>query len=184
MVNFVNCNSRIREDLDCFGIPGTDYKLTEKQYLEELRLSIESGLLPDIEKDIFIREGHGALVGYCPDNCHTLEELLKYTSSDSNRQKVTGAPLTKKEWKDIYGTTSTYSELQLEPYFPYRRYVSENGYDLVIGPGAFVNGQTFNKAVYCRNYLNIIEFQRLQKELEGKGLEQKVKVFSLKEHTQ
>ena len=48
---------------------------------------------------------------------------------------------------------------ELEPYFLYGKYITE-GYDLIIGPGCIANGDLWEKAIYCVNYLEILESEK------------------------
>lgn len=145
MLNFIDCNSRFRSD------EYTDVQISEEMMLEQLNESIESGLLPDREAGIFIREGYGALVGFCPDNCETIEDVLEYTLNDWNRKTV-GKPTLGEKIREVVNGDN----LPFEPYYGYSKLVDE-GYDLVLGPGCAVYGQQWNKAVYCRNYEELLE---------------------------
>ena len=166
MAHFVDCNTRERTRSKYII---DDYKITEKQFFEEMKKSIDSGLLIDIERGIYIKEGYGALVGICPENCHSLEDLFKFTGADFNRKIVTGKPQTRREWKaDVDATVGPYCKIQLPPRFYYKHLAEEDGYDLVIGPGGSVKGVTWNKAVYCRNYLQILEQERLETQIKEK----------------
>ena len=149
---FIECSDRIRDD-DFFGV----YELSDSEYEEQMKKSIESGLIPNYEDDIFVREGYGALVGYCPSNCLTIEDLTIFTVLDFNRKTV-GKPTIKEKFREIINRKI----FSYEPYYGYKR-ILEEGYDLVIGPGGFVNGHNWGKAVYCQNYKDILEKQRKQK---------------------
>ena len=142
---FVDCNSRLRFD----GF--SNVEASEEMMLKQLNESIESGLVVDREAGIFIRDGYGALVGYCPENCSTIEDALKYTFLDRNR-KVVGKPTVGEKIREII---SGYN-LQSDPIYAYQKLVDE-GYDLVLGPGCAVYGEQWSKAIYCRNYDEILE---------------------------
>lgn len=148
--HFIKCNNRIRDD---FFV----YELSDSEYEKQMNESIKSGLIPNYEDDIFVREGYGALVGFCPSNCSTIEDLTNFTVLDFNRNTV-GKPTIKEKIKEIVGRNN----LSCDPYYNYNR-ILEEGYDLVIGPGGFVNGENWDKAVYCRNYEDILEQQIKQK---------------------
>lgn len=143
MNHFANCNDRLRYD----GF--SDYKVSEEQFLRELKESIDSGLIPDQERGIFIKEGYGALVGFCPENCHSIEDVISYSSADWNRQTV-GKPTIGERAREVIN-----GELTDNTYFGYKNIVKE-GYDLIIGPGCSVYGQQWGKAIYCRNYQQIL----------------------------
>lgn len=161
MVYFIDCNtiSRPRGSGRCSTLEDC-YKITEEEYLDQLLKSYKSGLVADGDKGIYLKEGFGALVDFCPDNCSTLEELLNFTASDFYREKPTGIPITKKVWEARYGKDRTYLDgLQDGLYFNYKSLVEENGYDLVIGPSCSVYGQFWNKGVYCKNYQAILDYE-------------------------
>lgn len=145
MLHFMDCNSRFRFD------EMHDFEITEEMMLEQLNESMESGLILDRETGIFIRDGYGALVGFCPENCSTIEDVLKYTLLDWNR-KVVGKPTVKEKIREVMNGEN----LPFDPYYEYHKLVDE-GYDLVLGPGCAVYGQQWSKAVYCRNYEQILE---------------------------
>ena len=178
MTNFVDCNSKTRLImLEATAIDDI-IEISEKQFIEELEKSIASGLIPDLEKGIFVREGYGALVGEVPSNCKNLEELLKFTEDDFGRKVVTGKPETIEEWRKKWGYSKDvakamqmsfpFIEAQSPPLFHhYNHLISEKGYDLVIGPGCSVHGETWGRAVYCRNYLQVLDDER-----EGQNKEQ------------
>ena len=148
MCHFVDCNTNYRySGLDT----RPDMEISEEMVLKQLNESVESGLVADRERGIFIREGYGALVGICPENCTTLDDVLKFTSNDFNRG-VIGKPTIKEKLKEVI----TGNHLLKDPYFSYQKLVDE-GYDLVLGPGCMVYGQQWNKAIYCRNYEEILE---------------------------
>lgn len=131
-MNFASCNTKTRYD----DFTYQPLKITDDCYLRELKESVESGLVPVPELDIFVREGYGALVGRCPTECKNLKELFNYKRTNS------GA------------------------FFGYERYANE-GAELVIGPGCKLYGQNFEKAVYCKNYKEMIEKRNLQSKKSG-----------------
>ena len=143
MNHFADCNSKLRYD----GF--SDYEVSEEQFLRELKDSIDSGLIPDQERGIFIKEGFGALVGFCPDNCYSMEDVLSYSSADWHRQTV-GKPSIGERAREVIN-----GELTDNNYFGYKKMVQE-GYDLVLGPGVKVYGQQWGKAIYCKNYQQIL----------------------------
>ena len=51
-------------------------------------------------------------------------------------------------------------EVTKDPYYPYYKFMTEDGYDLVIGPGGYIDGVKANKLVYCKNYLDILENEK------------------------
>lgn len=129
--------------------------------LEQLKESIKSGLVPDYEAGIFIKENYGALVGFCPENCITIEDVLGYTQVDFKRKNA-GKPTIKGKIREfINGDNLPFNE-----YFGYKKFVDE-GYDLVIGTGCVVHGQKWPKAVYCRNYEEILS--NLNEKSKGKN---------------
>lgn len=127
-----------------------DYEVSEEIMLRQLRDSIESGLIPDRELGIFIKEGYGALVGCCPANCSSIEDALNYTCLDFNR-KSAGRTTIKERLREFMDRDN----FPVAPYFGYQQLVNE-GYDLVIGPGCEVYGEHWDKAIYCRNYIEIL----------------------------
>ena len=148
MNHFINSNSKSRND------EHGNYEISETDFLKELKQSIESGLVVDSETGIFIRKGYGALVGVCPSNCNTIQELINYTYNDFHRKKV-GKPTLMEKLHEIKND----STIMTSPHFGYKEYMDE-GYDLVIGPGCYVNGEKWEKAVYCKNYLEIMEREK------------------------
>lgn len=143
---FIECNTRYRN----YGTE-TDIEISEEMMKEQLEESIKSGLIVDQERNIFIKEGYGALVGICPENCATLNDALKYTANDFDRATV-GRPTMKQKIQEI--VSGNY--LLTDPYFPYQKLI-DKGYDLVLGPGCMVYGQKWIKAIYCQNYEEILE---------------------------
>ncbi len=141
---FVDCNSNFRFN----GV--TDYRVSEDVLTRQLDESIESGLIVDRDLGVFIRDNYGALVGFCPDNCMTIEDVLKFTLVDWHR-KVVGKPSIKEKIREIKDGDN----LPYGPYFGYDKLV-DAGLDLVVGPGCTVFGEHWNKAVYCRNYEEIL----------------------------
>lgn len=93
MSHFVKCNTR-------YKYSGTDtmpdVEIPEEMILKQLEESVKSGLLVDQERGIFIKEGYGALVGICPENCATLDDALKYTADDFDRT-IVGRPTMKQK---------------------------------------------------------------------------------------
>lgn len=146
-MNFINCNSRTRYD----RVVHNPYVIMEEKYLRELKESIESGLIPNTELDLFIMDGYGALVGPCPLRCQSLKQLFKYTPDLSMREKLISI---------LDGTKpeKTYSH--------YEEYYNE-GAQLVIGPGCKVNGMEYEKAIYCKNYQEMIEKNKIKNEQLG-----------------
>ena len=142
---FMDCNSRYRQD-DSGSFCEEDIEISKEVLLKQLNESIDSGLIVDCEAGIFIKEGYGALVGFCPDNCSTVSDVINYTIPDWKRKTV-GKPTIREKIREIMSGEN----LPFGPYFGYKE-MSESGYDLVIGPGGMVYGQKWNKAVYCRNY--------------------------------
>lgn len=144
MKNFVDCNSDFRFD----GV--NDYQISKEEMLKQLNESIESGLVVDQELGVFIKNNYGALVGFCPENCSTINDVLKYTLLDFDR-KIVGKPTAKEKIKGLFDSKDSL----YDPYFGYQKLV-EDGYDLVIGPGCVVYGEHWDKAIYCRNYEEIL----------------------------
>lgn len=142
-MKFISCTDRTRYD----RVASHPYVIMEGKYLSELKESLESGLIPVPELDVFVREGYGALVGRCPSECKTLEQLYQYNPDLSIVEKLKNALTGKKN----------------ESIFDYENYVKE-GADLVIGPGCKVEGLQYDKAVYCRNYKEMIEKMNIQNE--------------------
>lgn len=143
---FVNCNSKTRFD-DFTYMP---FEITEECYLRQLKESLESDIVPFPELDVFVKEGYGALVGGCPLECETLEQLFQYNPNLSLIERLKNT-LTGKKNKSVFG---------------YEDYVKE-GADLVIGPGCTANGIHYNKAVYCRNYKEMVAKINAQNETKG-----------------
>lgn len=123
---FIKCNNISTGEGNFFN--------SETEYLENLKKSIESGLEPDENLDIFVKVGYGALVGFCPSSCETIDQLLNYSFNNSNNVNKNS---------------------NIPDYFGYKGDIS-SGADLVIGPGCSVRGKTWEKAVYCRNYKEIL----------------------------
>ena len=149
MSQFIDCNSRYRYD-DSGSFCEEDIKVSKEVVIKQLNESIDSGLIVDCEAGIFIKEGYGALIGFCPDNCSTIDDVLNYTIPDWER-KTAGKPTIKEKIREIKDGEN----LPFDPYFGYKKLV-DNGYDLVIGPGGMVYGERWNKAVYCKNYQTIL----------------------------
>lgn len=149
MNSFVNAYDTTRFYPDAsLGI----YEITEEEMLKNLKQSIESGLMLDEDAGIFIKEGYGALVGGCPSNCSTIDDAIKFTMADYDR-KIVGKPTVKEKLTEIMNRDT---HLFTDPIFEYKELI-EKGYDLVLGPGCVVNGKIWDKAVYCRNYEEILE---------------------------
>lgn len=144
MKHFMDCNSNIRYD----GI--SDYCASEELILRQLEESTKSGLVPNRELGIYTRDGYGALVGYCPDNCISLEDVVNYTYQDFGRETV-GKPTIKEKIKEVVNRDG----IPADSYFGYKSLIAD-GYELIIGPGCDVNGEHWNKAIYCRNYEEIL----------------------------
>ena len=147
MKHFFSCNDMYKQ------VPygnGQEVKISDEQKKNYLEQSIQSGFIVDQENDIYIREGYGAVVGACPDNCNNIADVINFTVYDWNRKKV-GHPTFMQK---ILGETTK------EPYYPYGKFMTEEGYDLVVGPGGYINGEFANKLVYCQNYLDILEAEK------------------------
>ena len=144
MYNFIDCNSSFRK----YDSAASGY-ISEEVFLRQLQDSVESGLIPDREKGIFIREGFGALVGWCPENCKTIEDAINYSTADFNRKTV-GKPTVKEKISEFI-----HNDITDNFYFNYNKML-QDGYDLVIGPGCSVYGEKWGKAIYCRNYEEIL----------------------------
>jgi len=86
---------------------------------------MNSGLVPDFEKDLYVRPGYGALV-LCCGNCDTLEKVILFSEYNN--------------------------------YYDFREKINE-GYNFVVGPGVGAFGTFIGSsyAVYCSNYLEILE---------------------------
>ena len=76
--------------------------------------------------------------------------MLTYTLLDFNRKTVGKPTIRKKINEFISGDNFRY-----DAYFGYQRLVND-GYDLIIGPGCSVYGEQWPKAIYCRNYEEIL----------------------------
>ncbi len=156
--DFKNTNHRARWNFDY------EMQITDEQWEEELADSEKSGLIPDLEHNIYVREGYGALVGICPNNCSTLEQLFNYSKYDRNR-KIAGKPTLLSFLSEVLDRISYvpgYGFLfidSIDDYFGYKR-KSEKGMDLVIGPGGYFQGDYFEKAVYCQNYKQLLGINR------------------------
>ena len=144
MLHFIDCNSRVRFE-DIFN-----FEITEETLEKQLSESIESGLMPDRENGIFLKDGYGALVGFCPNNCSTIDEAIKYTLLDKKRKTV-GKPTAMERIREVITGENLPFDVPYDPYYGYHKLIEE-GYDLVVGPGCVVNGQQWEKAIYCRNY--------------------------------
>ena len=137
------------------GLTIPDIKVSDQENKNDIMASIASGLVLDEENDLFIKNGYGALVGFCPSNCNTIEELQrtrfsKYIQSD---RKVPGHPTLTERIKEM---TGPYRIFRNDVYYGYHRYIEE-GAELVIGPGCSWYGDVSEKAVYCKNYLEMLE---------------------------
>ena len=110
-------------------------ELEEDTYLNELKESVESGLVPIPELDLFVREGYGALVCGCPEKCKTLEQFLNYRKKDMFFDL--------RDPKGFFVGEKIYGDYSKD---------IEEGAELVIGPGCKVLGNTLSKAIYCKNY--------------------------------
>ena len=154
-MSFINVNNKMRWTEFDFEI-----QITDEQWKKELADSEKSGLILDLEHDIYIREGYGALVGGCPKNCSTLEQLFNYTKYDINR-KIAGKPTLRSflsEIRDrfVYIPGCGFTLLEFNDYYGYKKKAEEEGMDLVIGPGGYIEGNYYEKAVYCRNYKELL----------------------------
>jgi hypothetical protein len=168
--SFVNTNHRARwTDFD------DEIQISFDQWKRELTMSAKSGLIPDLSNNIYVREGYGALVGWCPDNCSTLKQLFNYTKDDKFLE-VAGSPNLKElllklfllitrgelfeeisyRMLDLAATIISGEKIEDDDYFGYKKKVIEEGMDLVIGPGGYVEGDIWDKAVYCRNYKQVL----------------------------
>lgn len=171
---FINCNSKNRYN------PISVYTINETEWNKQINESENSGLKPIYEKNIFVKDGYGALVGYCPENCQTIDELINYTWQDFHRNTPGNPTFTEKyaeilylinlkmkyygsikkgifgkndQWIFDYSENSKTKNLKL---FIYDE-LQKNGYKLIIGPGCYANGILYNKAIYCENYDEIID---------------------------
>ncbi len=129
-----------------------DIKVSDQENKKDIMASIASGLVLDEENDLFIKNGYGALVGFCPSNCNTIEELIKYTHADFER-KTPGHPTLTERIKEM---TGPYRNIRNNVYYGYHHYIEE-GAELVIGPGCSWHGIVSEKAVYCKNYLEMLD---------------------------
>ena len=139
----MDCNSNFRSD-DISSV-----YISEELVLKQLQDSVKSGLIPDRESGIFLRDGYGALVGVCPANCKTIKDVLKHSTADF-RRKMAGKLTIREKIREFIN-----QDLTDNIYFNYKEMV-EDGYDLVIGPGCNVHGQQWPRAIYCRNYEEIL----------------------------
>lgn len=132
--------------------PTEAIEVSDQGNYEDIKTAIASGLVLDKENDLFIKEGYGALVGFCPSNCNTIEELIKYTHADFNR-KTPGKPTLIERITEM---TGPYRIIRNDVYYGYHHDIEE-GAELVIGPGCSWHGIFPEKAVYCKNYLEMLE---------------------------
>lgn len=66
--DFQRCNS-------CYVLKGDTFKLGNKHdILNAQKKYIKSGFVPDIENDLYVRPGYGALMFFC-GNCSTFDML-------------------------------------------------------------------------------------------------------------
>ena len=150
-----DCKERQIPGVEATFYPESEFNtVSDEQHLKELKESIESGLIVDEENKVFVKEGYGALVGKCPDNCNSMEDLLSFSSYDRDRKAV-GKPTIsermKEKLKELKG------EYNLENYYAGFQMLIDEGYDLVVGPGCSFYGNKVEKAIYCRNYQEMIE---------------------------
>ena len=127
---FIMCNNISRNE---------EIFVSKEKHSKDLQQSIKSGLIPDLDLNLFVKSGYGALVGFCPPNCDTIEQLLNYSMheySKLNISQITAVPDT----LDIFGYKSDI----------------ENGAELVIGPSCSIRGEIWEKAVYCKNYREML----------------------------
>lgn len=162
--NFFNTNHRVRKG---FGGPYCEIEITDIVWKYEMAESEKSGLFPDLAHNIYVREGFGALVGWCPDNCSTLAQLLNYNPYHRLR-KIPDKPTLLELIKEFRIRIADNTLFNNPPYYnTYKKKFEKDGMDLVIGPGGYVEGEYWEKAVYCRNYRELlgIEFKVKQKTL-------------------
>ena len=151
--SFQNTNHKVRDA----WFTNNEMEITDEEWEMQMDESEKSGLIPDFEHNIYVREGYGALVGICPDNCSTLEQLFNYTRYDRIR-KVAGKP-TLLEYLLEIRVRIKYRELFRNfdgDYFGYKEIFEKEGMDLIIGPGGCFEGEYSKKAVYCQNYKKLL----------------------------
>ena len=176
--NFFNTNHRARwTEFD------DEIQITDEQWKKELADSEKSGLIPDLEHDIYVREGYGALVGICPNNCSTLEQLFNYSKYDMNR-KIAGKPTLLSFLSEVLDRISYvpgcgFFFRDSNDYYGYKKKSEKEGMDLVIGPGGYIQGYYWEKGVYCQNYKQLLGINR-ENNTKKKRLLQKQPNFSIK----
>ncbi len=75
--DFEKCNS-------CIVFDGNTFKYGSLvDVLNRQRDYIEAGLIPDVNNDLFVREGYGALCFFCGD-CSSLTEVIREASIFNN----------------------------------------------------------------------------------------------------
>lgn len=102
------------------------------------------------QRGLFIRKGYRAILGYCPEKCEIIEELLIFSFNDFKRKSICKPTIIERIREHL-------DQMQYEnsPHYDYKEYFAQD-YDLIIGSGGVVNGETWKKAVYCRNYEEIL----------------------------
>lgn len=107
---------------------------------EEHKRMRKNGFKIDQENDVYVRKGYGAWIFNVDDSINTIEDLFNFKDEFGN-----------KWYKDRIIT------------------LLDEGYDLVIGPGATTNNSEIcGKGLYCKNYREIAE----RKKQEHTGREQ------------
>ena len=131
---FESCNSMIGVPTE-YGTPRFSAE-TKEEYLNKSR---ESGLIPDIENNVYVRAGYGALIS--PVHFHLPMKLNK-------NKEITTEQLIKEIGKEK------------REYIMYKNlfeFFNVAGLEVSIGPGGYLDeGYHPNHSLYCSNYMDII----------------------------
>lgn len=101
----------------------------------------QAGFIIDRENEVYVMEGLGAFMSNITDDIQEIDDLRTYEDS----------------------------RLHNNPYREIVRLMDEEGYEFVLGPGAPLGiGSLPKKGVYCKNYREIVEKQKRDKQEQAK----------------
>lgn len=100
----------------------------------------QAGFIIDRENEVYVMEELGAFMSNITDDIQEIDELREYED-----------------------------KLHNNPYREIVRLMDEEGYELVLGPGAPLGiGSLPKKGLYCKNYREIVEKQKRDKQEQAK----------------
>ena len=101
----------------------------------------QAGFIIDRENEVYVMEGLGAFMSNITDDIQEIDDLRTFEDS----------------------------RLHNNPYREIVRLMDEEGYEFVLGPGAPLGiGSLPKKGVYCKNYREIAEKQKRDKQEQAK----------------